>query len=374
MMNNYNINEILGGTRHEIGQPFVIGVLPGEGIGPDIIQICLNLLDTIQSASKVQFDIQIGGEIGKIATSKHGVSLTNEVIAFCNDIFGRGGVLFCGPGGDRFVYDLRKEFELFCKIAPIVPVEAVVGSGPIQESRVKSTDILIVRENLAGIYQGQFGINDTPEMFAWHQFGYTKQQVFDILVVAKNTAVTRRKKVAIVTKPGGVPTISDLWKDVAAEVFMDSDVSYEILEVDNACYQIIANPGIFDVMVAPNLFGDVVGDVAALLLGSRGMSYSANYAKEMKAAVYQTSHGAAHDLAGKDVANPIGQILSLAMMLEQSFALVSIAGTLRNAVNLVLSKNIRTRDLLNSESVVVGTKAMGEMIQKEFYDNLIKIR
>jgi 3-isopropylmalate dehydrogenase len=155
---------------------------------------------------------------------------------------------------------------------------------------------------------------------------------------------------------------------------MDSDVSYEIFEVDNACYQIIANPGIFDVMVAPNLFGDVVGDVAALLLGSRGMSYSANYAKEMKAAVYQTSHGAAHDLAGKDVANPIGQILSLAMMLEQSFALVSIAGTLRNAVNLVLSKNIRTRDLLNSESVVVGTKAMGEMIQKEFYDNLIKIR
>ncbi|MGI9191679.1 MAG: isocitrate/isopropylmalate family dehydrogenase [Chitinophagaceae bacterium] len=374
MENNYNVNNILGENRQEISQPYVIGVLPGEGIGPDIIQLCLNLLDTIQAATKVQFDIQIGGDIGKIATSKHGVSLTNEVKAFCSDIFGRGGVLFCGPGGDRFVYDLRKEFELFCKFAPIVPVNAVVGAGPIQESRVKAADILIIRENLAGIYQGQFGFNDVPERNAWHQFGYTHQQIFDIMLVAKNAANHRRKKVAVVTKPGGVPTISDLWKDVANEVFAHSAVSYEILEVDNACYQIIANPGNYDVVVTPNLFGDVVGDVAALLLGSRGMSYSANYAKVMKAAVYQTSHGAAHDLAGKDVANPIGQILSLAMLLEQSFALVPIAQALRDAVEQVLSKNIRTRDLSDSASVIVGTKAMGELIQHAFYANLEKIK
>jgi 3-isopropylmalate dehydrogenase len=374
MVNNYNINDILGGNRHGIGQPYVIGVLPGEGIGPDIIRICLNLLDTIQSTSNVQFDIQMGGEIGKIATSKYGVSLTNEVKAFCHDIFGRGGVLLCGPGGDRFVYDLRKEFELFCKIAPIVPVEAVVGEGPVHESRVKATEIMIIRENLSGIYQGQFGINDTNELSAWHQFGYTKQQVSDILDVARKAAINRRKKVAIVTKPGGVPTISTLWQDVADEVFKQTEVYYEILEVDNACYQVIANPGIYDVIVAPNLFGDVLGDVAALLLGSRGMSYSANYSKGMKAAVYQTSHGAAHDLAGKDLANPIGQILSLAMLLEHSFELVSIAKALRDAVNQVLSRNIRPRDLSNSTSVVVGTEAMGEMIQNEFYGNLLKIR
>lgn len=372
-MNNYNVNDILGRNRQGNSQPYVIGVLPGEGIGPDIIKICLNLLDTIQSTTKVQFDIQIGGDIGKIATSKHGVSLTNEVKGFCNDIFSAGGVLFCGPGGDRFVYDLRKEFNLFCKLAPIVPVEAVIADGPVQESRVKGTDILIVRENLAGIYQGQFGYNDTDESDAWHQFGYTKQQVSDILHVAKKAAINRRKKVAIVTKPGGIPTISTLWQHVAEDVFLDKEVHYEILEVDNACYQIIANPRLYDVIVTPNLFGDVVGDVAALLLGSRGMSYSANYAKEMKAAVYQTSHGAAHDLAGRDVANPIGQILSLVMLLEQSFNLVAIANALRDAVNQVLSKNIRTRDLSNSASDVVGTEAMGRMIQHELHDNLIKI-
>lgn len=373
-MNNYSVNDILGGNRNGISQPYKIGVLTGEGIGPDIIQICLNLLDTIQVATRVQFDIQLGGEIGKIATAKHGVSLTNEVKAFCNDTFSQGGVILCGPGGDRFVYDLRKEFELFCKIAPIHPDAAVVADGPVHESRVKATDILIVRENLAGIYQGQFGLNETPEMLAWQQFEYSGKQVYDILHVAKEAALNRRKKVAVVTKPGGVPTISNLWQDVANEVFKQTSVDYQILEVDNACYQIIANPGIFDVIVAPNLFGDVVGDVAALLLGSRGMSYSANYAKAMKAAVYQTSHGAAHDLAGKDVANPIGQILSLAMMLEQSFALTSIANALRNAVHQVLRKNIRPRDLSNNTSVVLGTKAMGETIQQEFYTNLLTIR
>jgi 3-isopropylmalate dehydrogenase len=367
---NYDIYDLFDGNRRILQGPYLIGVLQGEGIGPDIIQICLKLLDTIQSSTNIKFEIRVGGDIGKIATSKHGVALTDEVKAFCSEIFTHNGVLFCGPGGDRFVYDLRKEFNLFCKIAPIMPMMSIVSDGPINENRVHSANMLIIRENLAGIYQGEFGFDDPEQNQAWQRFSYNKTHIANILAVSKQAASRRKKNVAIITKPGGVPTISALWEDVAEMVFSDSNVAYTILEVDNACYQIIASPQNYDVIVAPNLFGDVIGDVAALLLGSRGMSFSANYSKDLMASVYQTSHGAAHDLKGKDLANPIGQILSLAMLLEQSFMLGRIAVAIRDAIDQVLSKNVRPFDLANNNSTIVGTQELGRIINQELYNNL----
>jgi 3-isopropylmalate dehydrogenase len=240
---HYSVYDIIGGNRNLIREPYLIGVLPGEGIGPDLIQLCLNFIETIQSVTNLQFEIQIGGDIGKNAAAKHGIALTNEVKAFCADIFTRNGAILCGPGGDRFVYDLRKAFGLFCKIAPIIPSDAIAADGPIQENRVKSTNILIIRENLAGIYQGEYGAENTAAKNAWQRFDYNHQQITDILKVAKQAALPRRKLVAVVTKPGGVPTISRLWEEVAKDVFANSDVRFSIVEVDNACYQLIANPG-----------------------------------------------------------------------------------------------------------------------------------
>jgi 3-isopropylmalate dehydrogenase len=367
-----NLVELFNVQNRPPQSPYRIGILPGEGIGPQLIEICVNLLRTVEQTSDVKFEVRFGGAIGKASIATHGVALTQEVEGFCDALFKQGGVLLCGPGGERFVYDLRKRFNLFCKLAPINPIPLLAGEGPVEKNRVLNTDILVVRENLAGIYQGDFGLEQNGKS-AWQKFEYQEPQILDILKVAHDLACQRRGRVSVVTKPGGVPSISGLWESSAQKIFAGSGVDHRILEVDNACYQIIAQPQDFDVVVAPNLFGDVIGDVAALLLGSRGMSYSANYSKGMAAAVYQTSHGAAHDLAGKDIANPVGQILSLAMLLEQSFGLDRIASTIRKSIDQVLGENYRTADIANPGSRVVGTAELGERINQALFQNLPRV-
>ncbi len=354
----------LGKTINKKNEKLLIGVLLGEGIGPQIINICLNLLQTIQANTDLQFEIKFGGAIGKEAIAEQGVALTKEVIDFCQDIFNNSGAILCGPGGERFVYDLRKEFGLFCKLAPITPISALKNLCMTRSAQSYAVDILVIRENLGGVYQGQYGTEVYPHMRAWQSFDYTEPQVTDIVEIAINLAHQRAGKFTLVTKPGGIPTISALWETTAKRMASQANIEMNMLEIDNACYQIIANPNQFDILLSPNLFGDVLGDIGALLLGSRGMSYSANFSKSMQGAVYQTSHGAAHDLVGTNKANPIGQILSLAMLLEQSFGSTEVANMIRAAVNDVLLKNIRTPDLEEEFSVVVGTDEMGDLINQ----------
>jgi 3-isopropylmalate dehydrogenase len=350
----------------------LIGILPGEGIGPQIIDISLKLLNTIQECTPVRFKFEFGGIIGKEALAKTGRALTEDVRLFCQRIFENNGVVFCGPGGDRFVYDLRKEFDLYCKLTPIHRLPPLKDIGAIKPELTEGVDILVVRENCAGVYQGEYGVaGDGSEMEAWHRFQYTRAQIVDIMKTAAKAALARDGKVSVVTKPGGIPTISTMWDQVAREVLSSYGISMEVLEIDNACYQIISRPRDFDVVVAPNLFGDIVSDVATLLMGSRGLSYSANFSKDLRCAVYQTGHGAAHDLKGLDVANPIGQILSLSMLLEYSFGLKAIASHVRKAVEDVLSENARTRDLANADSQVLGTSEIGRRIDERLRTNLI---
>ena len=353
------------------GDPFLIGVLPGEGIGPQIIDISLKLLDTIQECTPVRFKFEFGSAIGKEALAKTGSSLTNDVISFCTGIFDNGGVVFCGPGGDRFVYELRRKFQMFCKLTPIYRLPALKQVGVLKPGISDAIDILVVRENCAGIYQGEYGLmEDGADTQAWQRFQYTKSQVIDIMTAAARAALGRNRKVSVITKPGGVPTISTLWDRIAREVLSSYGVAMETLEIDNACYQIIARPADFDVVVAPNMLGDIVSDVASLLMGSRGLAHSANFSKDLRCAVYQTGHGAAHDLKGKNVANPIGQILSLSMMLEQSFGLVSIAQKIRDAVNSVLSDQLRTTDIAEPHSHITGTAELGRMIDERLHSLL----
>jgi 3-isopropylmalate dehydrogenase len=362
----YSLQDIFdNGLQRAPGDPYVIGVLPGEGIGPQIIDISLTLLHTIQESTPVRFDIAFGGAIGKEAIAKTGSALTDDVRIFCERTFAKGGVVLCGPGGDRFVYDLRREFGLFCKLTPIHRLPALKEVGPVKPQFSDGVDILVVRENSAGVYQGEYGLaDDGDEVNAWHRFQYTRSQVVDIMQVAAKAALGRNRKVSVITKPGGVPTVSALWDLVAREVVTSHGVTLEILEIDNACYQVISRPRDFDVVVAPNLLGDIVSDVASLLMGSRGLAYSANFSKGLQSAVYQTGHGAAHDLKGRDVANPIGQILSLSMMLEQSFGLEFIAQKVRDSVEDVLADRHRTRDIAAVDSHVVGTAEMGRRINE----------
>jgi 3-isopropylmalate dehydrogenase len=164
-----------------------------------------------------------------------------------------------------------------------------------------------------------------------------------------------------VTKPGGVPAISAIWEDRLRRLNQGKNVETRILEVDNAVYQLIANAHEFDVIVSPNMFGDVLADCGALLLGSRGMSFSGNFGPAGRA-VYQTGHGAARDLAGTDRANPIGQILSLAMMLRESFAWQKGAQVIEEAIEKTLAEGYRTLDISAPSCKVVGARELGRCI------------
>jgi 3-isopropylmalate dehydrogenase len=349
----------------EEGQPGVIGVFPGEGIGPEIVAVALDILDEMGKAGDRRFEIRMGGQIGTEAKLLCGNGLPDEAVEFCESVFADGGALFCGAGGARFVYDLRARFDLFCKFTPLKPCAALRDAGVLRPERLDGVDIVAVRENVGGLYFGQWqrGTDERGRATATQQFGYRDDQVERILGVAARLAASRNGRLCVVLKPEGVPTISALWQECveALRGTIQLDV-LEILEIDNAVYQLIADPRRFDVIVSSNMFGDVLADCGALLLGSRGMSFSGNFSADGKA-VYQTGHGAARDLAGSDSADPVGQILALAMMLEESFNWPQGAAAIRDAVARTLAAGYRTADIASSGSRVVGTRELGTHIR-----------
>ncbi len=351
--------------RHHKSGVRIIGTLPGEGVGPEIMAVAISVIDLINQSADSRFVIEQGGQIGLPALRDSGNALTEEVAGFCESVFARHGAVLCGPGGGRFVYELRNRFDLYCKLTPIVPFDALAETGVVKPEAKHGVDLIVVRENTGGLYFGNWGSEgDHEDQTAFHRFEYTSFQVERILSVALQLAKQRRNKLTLVVKPGGIPSISELWTRKARKRIAAENIDFEFLEVDNAAYQMIANARAFDVVVAPNMFGDVLSDNGALLLGSRGLSYSGNFGAK-GAAVYQTGHGAAHDLAGTDTANPIGQILALAMMLSESFGLVKFADAIIEATTTVLGKGIRTRDIAVPGCAQVGTREMGERIRRE---------
>lgn len=332
---------------------FPVGVLPGEGIGPEVIQQALRVLDILRPHLPIQFDVITGGEIGNQAVEKQGRALTEEVEQLCEDIFARRGAILCGPGGGRFVYDLRERFQLFVKKTPIQTLPAIasaLGKPPV--------DLLVVRENCGGLYYSDQGLQNGR---AIHSMTYTRHEVSRLLEVALTCATRRTRRLTLVVKPGGMPSLSELWIRELQRMAPAAQVATDVLEVDNACYQIIQSPQSFDVIVAPNLFGDILSDIAAVHLGSRGFSYSGNF-QAGQGAVYQTGHGAAYDLAGKNQANPIGQIFSVAMMLQESFGLDQAATLICEATNQVLATGARTADFGQHHVAPIDTIEMGTRI------------
>lgn len=254
------------------------------------------------------------------------------------------------------MYDLRKQFDLYCKLAPIHTLSAITPEG------TPSADIMIVRDNIAGVYQGEWRESFTPGegRTATHCFQYTERQVRRLLEAGARVAKARRGLMSVIVKDGGVPTITKLWRDVANEAAAAHGVELCVLNVDYAAYLLLRKADQFDVIVAPNMLGDILADLGGLVLGSRGLCYSANYTPDGHA-VYQTGHGSAHDLAGTDRANPIGQILSLSMMLRETFGMAEEADMVESAIDRVLRAGWHTEDLPGTTSAI-GTKRMGELI------------
>jgi 3-isopropylmalate dehydrogenase len=351
------------------GAPRVIGVLLGEGIGPEILSAALEVLAAVEEAGPCAFTVRIGGDIGLTAERATGKALTPEVESFCESVFAHGGAVLSGPGGGRFVYDLRKRFDLFCKLVPLRPIAGLEDVGPLRPSAVSGVDVLLVRENTSGLYQGSYGTRRSEGgLEAHHAFSYNEREVARILDVAGKLALARKKRLHVIGKKSGAPSITALWKHAGDSLGERLGLAVEHLEVDNASYQLVAGAKDFDVIVAPNMLGDILADGAAVLLGSRSLSFSGNFGDDRRA-VYQTGHGAAFDLAGLDRANPLGQIRALAMMLRESYGLVAASRAIEGAIADVLRSGVRTADVLGSRRRPVGTAEMGkrvaELVRKE---------
>jgi 3-isopropylmalate dehydrogenase len=359
----FDRDEMLAPARSPtVGTTNLVGVLPGEGVGPEVVSAALHVLAALEAADGPAFDLREGGAIGLEAEAQHGKPLPDEVESFCADVFASGGAVLAGAGGGRFVYDLRDRFDLFYKLSPLQVSDELAAAGRFRPDHVRGVDILVVRENASGFYHGAWRLSrDEGGGRAEHRFGVSEAGVRRLLTVACERAGQRRGQVAVVVKAGGVPAVSELWRECAREVASEAQVEHSILEVDHAAYYLVQQPRQLDVVAAPDLYGDVLADLGGALLGSRGLTYSGNFSAD-GAAVYQTNHGGAYDLVGADEANPSGQILSLAMMLRESFGLTREAELIEEGLRATWRAGWRTFDLAEPGCRVVGTREFADRV------------
>lgn len=341
----------------------VIGVLAGEGIGPEVIGGALEVLDSVTRAAGLRVEVREGGPIGSRAVQACGKSLSAEVIQFCEEVFACGGAILSGPGRGRYVYDLRRHFDLFLKISPVRIANGLPDASRLKPEASRGTDLLITRENTGGAYQGRWNERNTSlgNRLAEHHVAYSESQLRRFLYASARLARNRDRKLTVVWKEAGLPSLSSLWRDCAEQAAQACGVRLTMADIDLMAYRLVQEARTFDVIAAPNLFGDVLSDLGAVLLGSRGLSFSGNYT-EKGDAVYQTNHGAAQDLAGTDRANPVGQIFSLAMMLRESFGLNREADAIEEAVRCAWHEGWRTEDVAVPDTRVVGTREISSRV------------
>jgi 3-isopropylmalate dehydrogenase len=341
----------------------LIGALPGDGIGAEVVEAALEVLGQLEAAGGQAVEVETGGPIGLAAERSTGTALPDEVADFCQDVCARGGAILTGAGGGRYVYDLRRRLDLFLKLVPVSSRYGLVQVSPLRPEALNDLDLLLVRENLGGIYQGhsQQSLDPDGRRIILHSFETSEATLHRFLGAAARLAAQRRGRLTVVVKQSGVPAIADLWRTCGAQAAAAAGVECKFVDVDLMAYELIHHPQDFDVIAASNLAGDVLGDLTALLVGSRGLSFSGNFSPDGPA-VYQTNHGAAHDIAGSDVANPVGQILSLAMLLRESLSLEREAQAIEDAVQAVWASGLRTADIASPGDRVVGTREMATRI------------
>ena len=350
---------------------YKLAVIPGDGIGPDVIEQTLLVLDKVGEKFGHTFHyhkVLAGG----CAIDATGGCLPQETIDVCK---AADAVLLGAVGGwkwdnlpgdqrpERALLGLRKELGLFANLRPALLFEQLADASPLKpEILAGGLDIVVVRELTGGIYFGEKGFRDTdlgPAAYDVEQ--YAEEEVRRITKVAFDMAMKRNKHVTSVDK-ANVLESSRLWRRVVAEVGKDyPEVTLDNLYVDNAAMQLVRNPRQFDVIVTSNIFGDILSDEASQITGSIGMLPSASLAQG-NFGMYEPVHGSAPDIAGQDKANPMATILSAAMMLRYTFNLGKEADAVENAVKAVLDQGYRTPDLFAGEGQLIGTAEMGRRI------------
>jgi len=345
-----------------------IAIISGDGIGPEVMKEAVKVLDRISKKYNIEFNCT-NADAGGIAYDKHGTALPEETIKICEN---SDAILFGSVGGPKWdnlppekkiervaLLGLRKRFNLYANLRPAIVYKPLAKASPLRQDIVgDGFDIMIIRELTGGIY---FGKRELNEEDAFDEMKYTKEEVVRVAKTAFEIAMKRNKKVTCVDK-SNVLSSSILFRKFVTEVSKEYPQVYlDFLYIDNATMQIIKNPQEFDVMVTTNMFGDILSDEAAMLTGSIGMLASASL-NEKSFGMYEPAGGTAPDIAGKNIANPIAQILSAAMMLKYSFNLIEASDDIEKAVNKVLEDGYRTGDIMEEGMKKITTSEMGTLI------------
>ena len=347
-----------------------ITILPGDGIGPEIMEAALEVLKAIEKKYDVSFEFK-EGLIGGAAIDATGEPLPEETLKIAKE---SDAVLLAAVGGEKWdnlptdkrpekgLLKIRKELELFANLRPGKAYSALLDSSPLKENLIKGVDLLVIRELTGGIYFGEpRGIEErNGEKVGYNTMIYYEHEIKRIAKLAFELARNRRKKVTSVDK-ANVLEVSAVWREVVTETHADyQDVELEHMYVDNCAMQLVRRPKDFDVIVTGNLFGDILSDEAGALTGSLGMLPSASIGERY--ALYEPVHGSAPDIAGQGIANPIAMILSAAMMLDITCKLPEAARDIENAVEKVLEEGYRTGDIWSPGTKKVNTKEMTQAI------------
>jgi 3-isopropylmalate dehydrogenase len=350
-----------------------IAILPGDGIGPEVVAEAIKVLKAVEKISPARFDLHTA-LVGGVAFDAHKTPLPNETLALAKN---SDAILLGAVGGtkwegldyavrpERALLALRSELNLFANLRPAKVFPELLDASPLKSEVVRDTDFLVVRELTGGLYFGTpRGVSKKDgERVGVNTLTYTESEIRRIARLAFEAAQKRGKRLCSVDKANVLET-TELWRAVVTELHTTyPDVTLTHMYVDNAAMQIVRNPRQFDVIVTENMFGDILSDVAAMITGSIGMLASASLNDSNKG-LYEPIHGSAPDIAGKSLANPIATILSLALMFTHSLNLKTEAEKIETAVAKTLAQGLRTSDIADKKQKPISTQAMGDAIVK----------
>jgi 3-isopropylmalate dehydrogenase len=356
-------------------------VLPGDGIGPEVVREVYRVIEWLEKRRGIHFDVE-EDLVGGASIDARGTPISEATLAKAKAadavLFGAVG----GPKWDKLGFDmrpeiailsLRRELGLFANLRPAVVYDPLIDASPLKPDVIRGLDIMIVRESTGGIYFGEpRGVEILPDgqKRGINTEVYTTHEIERVGRVAFELARKRQKRVCSVEK-ANVMESGLLWRQTmtALQERDYPDVALTHMYADNCAMQLVRNPRQFDVIVTTNLFGDLLSDLASMLTGSLGMLPSATLgglsAEGRRHALYEPIHGSAPDIAGKGTANPLAEILSFAMLLRYSFDMEEEAGLIERAVVNVLGSGLRTADIMGPNTARVGTSVMGEAVARE---------
>ncbi|MGM9571529.1 MAG: 3-isopropylmalate dehydrogenase [bacterium] len=345
-----------------------IAVLPGDGIGTEIMTEAVKVLKKIGEKYQTEFELE-EGYIGGIAYDKYGNPFPEETLKLCKS---SDAVLMGAVGGPKWddlpgnlrpeagLLAIRKSLELYANLRPAFLFGPLVDASALKKEVIQGIDIMVVRELTGGLY---FGKKERTKEMAYDTMYYSREEIVRIVKLAFEIAKIRRKKVVSVDK-ANVLESGRLWREVVLEVAKDyPDIALEHMYVDNCAMQLVRNPQQFDVIVTENTFGDILSDEASMLTGSIGMLPSASLGAG-QLSLYEPVHGSAPDIAGQNKANPIATILSVAMMLRYSFKMEEAARDIEAAIAKLLDDGYRTGDIMEEGKKLVNTQEMGDLVVK----------